>query len=65
MVLRCRKCGLVIAPEDPIITICCGSLSKFEKCEIIWHTRCAPLIVRQYVPESKGGFTLQRGEQQD
>jgi hypothetical protein len=65
VVLKCRKCNLVIAQEDPIITICCGSPSKFEKCEITWHTRCAPMIVRQYVPETKGGITLQRGEQQD
>jgi hypothetical protein len=36
--LKCRKCDLAIAPEDPIVTICCGSPSKFEKCEITWHT---------------------------
>src|SRR4029453_9242452 len=64
-VLKCRKCNLVIAPEDPIITICCGSPSKFEKCEITWHARCAPMMVRQYVPETKGGFALQGGERQD
>jgi hypothetical protein len=62
MVLKCRKCNLVIAPEDPIITICCGSPSKFEKCEITWHARCAPMMVRQYVPETKGGFQLERRE---
>jgi hypothetical protein len=65
VVLKCRKCNLVIAPEDPIITICCGSPSKFEKCEITWHTRGAPMIVRQYVLEAKGGITLPRREQQD
>jgi hypothetical protein len=62
MVSKCRKCNLVIAPEDPIITICCGSPSKFEKCEITWHARCAPMMVRQYVPETKGGFQLERRE---
>ena len=62
MVLKCRKCNLVIAPEDPLITICCGSPSKFEKCEIAWHARCAPMMVRQYVPETKGGFQLERRE---
>jgi hypothetical protein len=60
MVLKCRKCYLVIAPEDPMITICCGSPSKFERCEITWHARCAPMMVRQYVPETKGGFQLER-----
>jgi hypothetical protein len=65
VMLRCRKCNLVIEPEDPINTIYCGSPSKFEKCEITWHAQCAPMIVRQYVPETKGGFTLQRGEQQE
>src|SRR4029450_2843268 len=48
--VRCRKCSLVIEPEDPIITIYCGSPSKFEKCEITWHPQCAPMIVRHYVP---------------
>jgi hypothetical protein len=65
VVLKCRKCNLVIAPEDPIIMITCGSPSRFEKCEITWHARCAPMIVRQYVPETKGGFALQGGERQD
>jgi hypothetical protein len=51
VVLKCRKCNLIIAPEGPIITICCGGPSKFEKCEITW---------RQYVPETKGGFQLER-----
>ena len=62
MVLKCRNCNLVIAPEDPMITICCASPSKFEKCEITWHARCAPMMVRQYVPETKGGFQLERRE---
>ena len=62
LVLKCRKCNWVIAPEDPIITICCGSPSKFEKCEITWHARCAPMMVRQYVPETKGVFQLERRE---
>ena len=62
VVLKCRKCNLVIAPEDPMITISCGSPSKFEKCEISWHARCAPMMVRQYVPETKGGFQLERRE---
>ena len=65
VVLKCRKCNLVIAPEDPIIMITCGSPSRFEKGEIAWHARCAPMIVRQYVPETKGGFALQGGERQD
>ena len=60
--MKCRKCSLVIAPEDPIIMITCGSPSRFEKCEITWHARCAPMIVRQYVPETKGGFALNRVE---
>ena len=65
IVLKCRKCSLVIAPEESIIMITCGSPSRFEKCEITWHARCAPMIVRQYVPETKGGFALQGGERQD
>ena len=63
VVLKCRKCKLVIAPEDPIIMITCGSPSRFEKCEITWHARCAPMIVRRYVPE--GGFALQGRERRD
>ena len=60
--MKCRKCSRVIAPEDPIIMITCGSPSKFEKGEITWHVDCAPMIVRQYVPETKGGIRLQRPE---
>ena len=62
VMLRCRKCNLVIEPEDPIITIYGGSPSRFEKGEITWHVDCAPMIVRQYVPETKGGIRLQQPE---
>jgi hypothetical protein len=42
VVLECLKCNLVIAPEDPIITLSCGSPSKMEKCEFAWvRTMCA------------------------
>jgi hypothetical protein len=63
LVLECLKCKLVIAPEDPIITISCGSPSRFEKCEITWHARCAPMIVRQHIPPAKGGITVVEKQQ--
>jgi hypothetical protein len=63
--LKCRKCSVVIAAADPIIMITCGSPSRFEKSEITWHARCAPMIVRQYVPDTKGGFALLSGERPD
>jgi hypothetical protein len=29
---------------------------------ITWHARCAPMMVRQYVPKTKGGSQLERRE---
>lgn len=60
--LECRRCKLAIAPEDPIITIACGSPSKMEK-EITWHVQCAPMIVRQHIPPAKGGITVVEKQQ--
>ena len=61
--LVCRNCARIIEPDDPIISISCGTPSKFEKCEITWHVRCAPIIVRQHIPPAKGGITVVEKQQ--
>jgi hypothetical protein len=55
----CRLCKGVIEPGDAIIVIGCGTVVNIELCENVWHARCAPRLVRQYVPPGKGGFTIQ------
>jgi hypothetical protein len=60
MALQCRECKRVIEPTEAVIVIRCGTLSDMEKCESAWHAWCAPMLVRQYVPPAKGGFTLRK-----
>jgi len=64
VVLKCRKCNLLVAPEDLVIILDGFPPESVEKGEIIWHARCAPRIVREHIPPTKGGTTLLEKQQQ-
>jgi hypothetical protein len=58
VVLKCRKCNLMVAPEDLVIVLDGFPPESVEKGEIAWHARCAPRIVRERIPATKGASTL-------
>ena len=64
VVLKCRKCNLMVAPEDLVIILDGFPPESVEKGEIAWHARCAPRIVREHIPPTKGGITLLEKKQQ-
>ena len=64
VVLKCRKCNLLVAPEDLVIILDGFPPESVEKGEITWHARCAPRIVREHIPPTKGGMTLLEKQQQ-
>jgi hypothetical protein len=63
VVLKCRKCNLMVAPEDLVIILDGFPPESVEKGEITWHARCAPRIVREHIPPTKGGITLSKKQQ--
>ena len=64
MVLKCRKCNLIVAPEDLVIILGGFPPESVENGEITWHARCAPRIVREHIPRMKGGLSLLEKQQQ-
>jgi hypothetical protein len=64
VVLKCRKCNLMVAPEDLVIILDGFPPESVEKGEIAWHARCAPRIVREHIPPTQGGITLLKKQQQ-
>jgi hypothetical protein len=67
--LSCRRCRLVIGPDDPMVVVAVGTpatwlrpqavLDNLEVAAGRWHWRCAPTAVRAYAPVFRphgGGF---------
>ena len=64
VVLKCRKCNLLVASEDLVIILDGFPPESVEKGEIAWHARCAPRIVREHIPPTKSGITSLKKQQQ-
>ena len=62
--MKCRKCKLMVAPEDLVIVLDGFPTESVEKGEITWHERCAPRIVREHIPPTKSGITSLKKQQQ-
>ena len=62
--MKCRKCNLLVAPEDLVIILDGFPPESVERGEIIWHARCAPRIVREHIPLTKSGITSLKKQQQ-
>lgn len=58
-VLQCKKCQLVIQPDESVIAIYFGVPATGEIDEITWHARCCPPIIREYVPPARDGSSLE------